>query len=345
MTHADDERGPRLGAGLEFELIERIRERLGAAAGRAGEAGVELGIGDDAAVTVPGGATATSVDALVEDVHFRRATAPPASIGRKALAAALSDLAAMGAAAGEAYVVLGVPEAIGEAECLEICDGIAALACETGTSVLGGDVTRAPFLFLAITVVGHAPSPELLVGRRGGRPGSLLVVTGELGAAAAGVLLLERPQLAAALADRLADALRARALLPTARLEAGAALAGAGAEAMIDLSDGLGGDAGHLAAAGGVGIEIDADRLPVAAGVAEVAVAAGVDPLDLAAGGGEDYELLAALPAERLDGAVAACESVGVRLSAIGKVSAEPGVRITGPSGGVRAPRGFDHLR
>jgi thiamine-monophosphate kinase len=94
-----------------------------------------------------------------------------------------------------------------------------------------------------------------------------------------------------------------------------------------------------------VGIEIDADRLPVAAGVAEVAAAAGIDPLDLVAGGGEDYELLAALPAGRLDGALAACEAVGVRLSAIGKVSAEPGVRITGPRGGVRVPRGFDHLR
>ena len=345
MRKADEERGPRLGPGREFELIERIRERLGVAAGRAGEAGVEVGIGDDAAVSVPGGATATSVDALVEDVHFRRSTAPPASIGRKALAAALSDLAAMGAAAGEAYVVLGIPEGVGEAECLEICDGLAELAGETGTSVLGGDVTRAPFLFLAVTVVGHAPSPELLVGRRGARPGSVLVVTGELGAAAAGLLLLERPRLAAALDDPLADALRARAQGPTPRLEAGEALAGAGAEAMIDLSDGLGGDAGHLAAAAGVGIEIDADRLPVAAGVAEVAAAAGIDPLDLVAGGGEDYELLAALPAGRLDGALAACEAVGVRLSAIGKVSAEPGVRITGPRGGVRVPRGFDHLR
>ena len=118
----------------------------------------------------PGGATATSVDAIVDGVHFRRGQASLGQIGRKALATALSDLAAMGAEPGEAYVVLGVPPDLDEDGCIELLDGI-ALAAATGTTLAGGDVTRAPALTVAITVVGHAPSPELLVTRAGARPG------------------------------------------------------------------------------------------------------------------------------------------------------------------------------
>src|SRR6478672_7493493 len=116
----------------EFELLARIRERRPASGSR-----THLGSGDDAAVTVPGGATATSVDAAVDGVHFRRSVATPAQIGHKALAAALSDLAAMGAEAGEAYVVAGVPDDLGEDEFLALLDGMLALAAETGTTLAG----------------------------------------------------------------------------------------------------------------------------------------------------------------------------------------------------------------
>ena len=136
----------------EFELLERIRKRLPEPGPR-----VRLGSGDDAAITVPAGATATSVDALVDGVHFRREWSSLAQIGHKALAAALSDLAAMGAEPGEAYVVLGVPADLDEDGCIELLDGIATLAEATGTSLAGGDLTRAPALTLAMTVVGHAP--------------------------------------------------------------------------------------------------------------------------------------------------------------------------------------------
>src|SRR5215467_8133506 len=142
----------------EFELLARIRERLPASGAR-----THLGSGDDAAITVPGGATATSVDALLDGVHFRRDLASPRQIGHKALATALSDLAAMGAEAGEAYVVLGLPADFGEGECLELLDGMTALAAATGTDLAGGDLNRAGELFLAITVVGHAPNPRALV--------------------------------------------------------------------------------------------------------------------------------------------------------------------------------------
>lgn len=318
----------------EFELLARIRERLPAGGPR-----VRVGSGDDAAVTVPGGATATSVDALVEDVHFRRGQASLEQIGRKALATALSDLAAMGAEAGEAYVVLGVPADLDEAGCLALLDGLSGLAAETGTSLVGGDLTRAPVLTLATTVVGHASSAERLTGRGGARPGDSLVLTGEVGGAAAGLLLLERPELAASVPEDTAARLRSRQLEPHPRLAAGRELAEAGAHAMIDLSDGLGGDARRIAEASGAGLRIDAEMLPLAAGVAEVAAAAGRDPLRLAVSGGEDYELLAALSPEHLGAGTG-----DVALTRVGEVVDSPGVEIRLPGGRRLDAVGFDQL-
>lgn len=329
----------------EFELLDRIRARLPQPSPR-----VLLGSGDDAAVTVPGGATATSVDALVDGVHFRREWSSPAQTGAKALAVALSDLAAMGAEPGEAYVVLGIPTDLDEDGCLELLDGIARVAEETGTTLAGGDVTRAPVLTLSMTVVGHAKSADDLVTRSGAQPGDALVVTGELGGAAAGLLLLEEPTHlrsrfephSATNHDRVRSILR-RQLEPRPRLEAGRELAASGATAMIDLSDGLGGDAGHIAVASGVGLRIEADALPLAPSLAEIAAAAGRDPLELATSGGEDYELLAALPEERFADAVVATANHG-GLTRIGEVIAGEEVEIRLPGGELLAPRGFDQL-
>jgi thiamine-monophosphate kinase len=325
----------------EFELLSKVRERLPPPGPR-----VRVGSGDDAAVTVPGGATATSVDASIEGVHFRRDSATLAQIGRKALSSALSDLAAMGAEPGEAYIVVGFPPDLDENGCLELVDGIVALAGETGTAVAGGDVARAPVLTLAITVVGHAASPERLVGRDGAEPGDVLVLSGELGGAAAGLLLLERPDLASAVPERAAGGLRLRQLAPSPRLATGLALAAGGARAMIDLSDGLGGDAVHLAAASGGRFVIDAGALPLAEGLVELAAAADRDPLDLATSGGEDYELLAALPPERLAGAMAKVAEAGeTTLTRIGEVSPGKGVEIRLPGGAILDPTGYDQLR
>ncbi|HET7507350.1 MAG TPA: thiamine-phosphate kinase [Solirubrobacterales bacterium] len=324
----------------EFELLARLRKRLPPAGAR-----VRVGSGDDAAVTVPGGATATSVDAIVDGVHFRRGEAPAQLIGRKALATALSDLAAMGAEAGEAYVVLGAPGDLDEAEFDALLDGLLALAAETGTTLAGGDLTRAPVLTLAVTVVGHAPRADDLVARSGARPGDLLVVTGELGGAAAGRLLLEQPELAEALDAGTAERLRGRQLDPTPRLRSGRALAAAGATAMIDLSDGLAGDAAHVAGASGVALQIEAAALPLAEGVAEVAAALGRDPLELAASGGEDYELLAALPPERFEQtSIGIGETAETTLTAIGEVEEGEGVELRLPGGGLLESRGYDHF-
>jgi thiamine-monophosphate kinase len=329
----------------EFELLARIRERLPDAGPR-----IRLGSGDDAAVTLPGGATATSVDAIVEGVHFRRDLATPAQIGHKALATALSDLAAMGAEPGEAYVVLGVPPDLSEADCLALLDGMAALAVRTGTTLAGGDLTRAAELFLAITVVGHAPGAEDLVTRGGARPGDALVVTGELGAAAAGLGLLSNPPEEVALAHlegigaKTRSAMEGRQLQPEPRLAAGRALAGAGATAMIDLSDGLGGDARHIAETSGVELRIDAAALPRAPGLDEVAAALATDPWRLLLGG-EDYELLAALPPQQVEEARNRVEGTGeAGVAVIGEVAPGAGVEIRLPGGGTLEPGGFDQL-
>jgi thiamine-monophosphate kinase len=324
----------------EFDLLAQFREKLPPLTPE-----VRLGSGDDAAVTVPGGATATSVDAIVEGVHFRWGEARPQLIGRKALAAALSDLAAMGADAGEAYVVLGAPPNLGEEELHALLDGLLELADETETTLAGGDLTRSPTLTLAVTVVGHARRPDELVPRGGAESDDLLVVTGELGAAAAGRLLLDDPSLADAVDESVAERLRARQLDPTPRLLSGRALAEAGARAMIDLSDGLAGDALHVAHASGKALRIEAASLPLAKGVAEVAAAAKRDPLELAVSGGEDYELLAALPPNRLAEACTRVEQTGeTGLTQIGEVDSGRGVEIRLPGGGLLETAGYDHF-
>jgi thiamine-monophosphate kinase len=324
----------------EFELLGRIRERLPATSVR-----THLGSGDDAAVTVPGGATATSVDALVDGVHFRRELAGLAQIGHKALATALSDLAAMGAEPGEAYVALGVPPDLDEDGCLELLEGMLPLATVSGTDLAGGDVTRAAQLFLAVTVVGHAPGPASLVSRQGAQPGDALVLTGELGGAAAGLELLEDPEIEARVMAGLATELRRRQLEPQPRLGAGRMLARSGATAMIDVSDGLAGDAGHLAEQSGMALRIELDEAPRAAGVEQVAIAAGRDPWQLLTGGGEDYELLASIPPERLEEAErAVSEDEGLPLTRIGEVARGSGVELRLPDGRLLEPEGFDQL-
>lgn len=276
----------------EFELIDRVQAMLSDAGPR-----ILRGPGDDAAVVRAGGYAVTSIDTMVEDVHFRTSQLRPEEIGHRALAGAVSDLAAMAASPGEAYLALGIPPGAGEDFILAVVSGAVGLARELEIGIAGGDVTRAPALILTFTVVGWVSDPGELVGRDGARPGDLVGVTGALGGAGAGLALLEGRADFSDLSPELAEGVRERYARPRPQLAQGRALARAGASGMIDISDGLASDARHLARRSGVRLELWLDKLPLDQGVAEVARRLGTDPRLLAATAGEDYELCLCIPA------------------------------------------------
>ncbi len=358
-------------ANRELSLIEAIAAELSPVGGR-----VLRGVGDDAAVVRARAVCVTSVDAMVEGVHFRLGDGwmTPAQIGWRALAAALSDLAAMGAEPGEAYLVLGLPTGFSEEQALALVRGAHELASATGTAILGGDVVAAPALTVSVTVVGWADSEDELVGRDGAQPGDLVGVTGRLGGAGAALAMLEGrmgstgPELAVAHGGDTDEALVAleglaggagaattlldRLRTPTPRLAEGRALAGAGAHAMIDLSDGLATDAGHVGSASGVLLEVNLSALPLEAGVPEIAAQLGLPPWQLAAGAGEDYELCFCLdPADRERAERALAELGGPTdpgLTWIGRVlragqPGPPGVALLDEEGRLQQLEGFEH--
>jgi thiamine-monophosphate kinase len=275
--------------------------------------------GDDAAVVRAAPLAVTSIDTIVEGTHFRLSTHSPADVGWKALASALSDLAAMGARSGEAYVSLVLPPDFDGA--LELVDAMEELAAETETTIAGGDVVGGPALTVTLAVTGWADDENELVGRDGASPGDLVAVTGLLGGSEAGRLLLER-------GEHEPAELVARHLRPRPRLREGRALAAAGVSAMIDLSDGLATDARHVAERSGVELRVELERLPLASGVTAEAAAAG----------GDDYELLVAVPPERR-----AAADTAARVTWIGVAAEGEGLVLLGPDGPVEGLAGYEH--
>lgn len=294
-----------------------------------------IGIGDDAAVldVTEGSSIVATADALVEDVHFRWGWSKPTDVGYKAITANVSDLAAMGARPRWLLVTLCAPGSTTEDTLRELYGGIEAACGDYGTELVGGDIVSGKTFVISVTALGEVEGDPLR--RSGAKVGDALAVTGPLGRAGAGVnlLLSQNPK---KVSPEDAFACMSAHRRPVARVEEGMALRRSGVHAAIDISDGLASDVRHLAEASGVGAEIDLEQLPVAPEARRIAQARGWDVERMVLGGGEDYELLVALPADQL-------EAVG--LLEVGRVVDE-GLWLVRDGG--REPleiQGWDHFK
>lgn len=268
----------------EFGVIARVT------AGRRLPPATLLGPGDDGAVlAAPDGRVVVGTDVLVEGIHFRLDWSTPHHVGRKAAAANLADVAAMGAVPTGLLVGLGCPEHTPVSTVDSLVDGLWEEAGRVGAGVVGGDVVTAPKMIVSVTALGDLQG-RTPVARSGAAPGEVLGLCGRLGWAAAGLAVLGRGFRSPV---KVVGAHR----VPEPPYEAGPQAAAAGATAMIDVSDGLLADAGHIADASRVGIDIDSAALPVHSRLVEVASALGADPRHWVLTGGEDHALLASFPA------------------------------------------------
>jgi thiamine-monophosphate kinase len=308
----------------EFPLIAAITEGLTLSSD------VRVGPGDDAAVLAIEGAVATSVDVLVEGVHFRRDWSEARDVGRKAVAVNVADLEAIGARATGLLVGFSAPPDLKVGWVLDFADGLRQEAEAARVSLLGGDVTRARDITIAVTAMGSLEGREPVL-RSGARPGNLVAIQGRLGWAAAGLAVLARgfrsPRV-------LVEAQR----VPQLSYGAGAVAAQAGATSMIDISDGLLADLGHMAQASGVLIDLRRDAFEVAEPLQAVAAATGADPYTFILTGGDDH----ALAATFLD-----AKSVPEGWLVIGRVEQADHDQISVLVDGAvwETPAGFDHFR
>ena len=327
----------------EFGLIERLSRRVSAAQAGASQrspapGGVRVGIGDDAAVwDADGAGEVLTTDTVVQGVHFTLDTTSWADLGWKALAANLSDVAAMGAMPGLAVVTLGLPMDTRVADLDTLYDGLLEAAVEFGARVAGGDVVASPTLFITIALTGTLLGAPML--RSASRPGDVICVTGMLGAAGAGLaLLLDMPYASGADLKPLLSAHRR----PWPRVREGLALVKAGVTCAMDISDGLVDDLGKLCAASGCAARLDAACIPVHPGAQR---ALPQHALSLALNGGEDYELLFTAP----PGVMASLgDALPGGVYAVGEIQeGTPGqVTIVDAQGRPMTPpqRGWDHF-
>jgi thiamine-monophosphate kinase len=313
----------------EFARIARIARTLSTVP-RGRE--IETGIGDDAAVLRADGALVWTIDQQVEGVHFRRDLLRDDDLGYRATVAAVSDVLAMGATPVAALAAWTLPEGVDEATIDAIAQGQRAACLALACPIVGGNLARGPALSIATTALGRVPQGARAIGRDGARDGDRLVVAGAVGEAALGLAAL----LAGLGDDREAARFVAAWRRPPTRLEEAAALAPI-ARAMVDVSDGLAQDAGHLAAASGLGVVLDETAIDALVDDAFRALAArlGLEARHLVLAGGEDYALVAA---------VAPDARLGEGMRAIGTLTVGEGVRVRARDGALRdAPAGFRH--
>jgi len=327
----------------ERGLIARVRARAPEVA-----PGTRVGIGDDTAVldVRPGSALLATTDLVIEDVHFRLTTASPRDVGWKALAVNMSDIAAMGGRPRWALVALAVPSTTPVAEVDAFYEGLDEAASPHGVLVVGGDTSASPDGWMInVTVLGEHPGVPRL--RSMARAGDAIAVTGSLGRSAAGLALLEAG-CPIALEPALAAGLTSAHLRPIARVREGQWLATQEAvHALMDCSDGLATDLGHICRESRVGARISLDRVPVDDAVREAASALGQDALAWAIGGGEDYELLVTGDAETLPALAEALQrATGTRLTLIGEIAAGPPEITWLDERGAPVPMaaGFEHF-
>jgi len=324
----------------EFGLIARIADIVGTPGGA-----VEVGIGDDAAVLkIAGGRLVVSIDAFVEDQHFRRQWLTASQIGQRGTRAALSDVAAMGAVACAVLVSAGFLPGEDASYAEELLDGVHEAATAFGAALAGGDtLASSEGVSLDIVAVGEVDRPWL---RSTAQAGDVIMVTGALGEAAAALHLLETG--AAGSAEALPKALRDRFASPTPRFDVVKCLHGLPqTPCVIDISDGLVQDAGHIATASAVALTIHASHLPIAPPCRQVAADAGEDPLQWALSSGEEYELLLTIPGDLAEQAQTLAEAGGIELTKIGFVAEGQGVAVLDVSGQPIDvdSAGWDHFR
>jgi len=330
----------------ERELIARIQARLPPP-----PPWMLVGIGDDAAVVEPerNRLEVLSVDALVEGVHFDRAFTPPGAIGHRALAANLSDLAAMGAEPRLALLSLGLPETFPAADFDALVDGIATLAKTYRLHVAGGNLTRSPGpLIVDVTVTGTVKPRRALL-RSGARPGDELYVSGTLGAAAAGLQMLRHATGTTTEGTGTTGGHGTcvlRYLYPDPRVRLGSILArNRAASACMDLSDGLADAVRQIAEASGVGAIIDAADLPIDAEARRWFESRGAEPVRETISGGDDYELLVAVRPRTRGRLAAALRHGGVALTRIGVCTPDGGVVLRRGGATEPMPRGYSHFQ
>ncbi len=326
----------------EFGFIETIRRDFGGTARQPGE----LGIGDDAALVRCRGRSVLSTDMLVEGTHFSLDYFRPAELGFRALSANLSDLAAMGAAPVAYLVAIAAPPGCPVDFLHALYRGMSEAASPAGMRLVGGDTVRGERLTLSITVVGETGAGKPVL-RTGAKPGDLVVVTGEPGWSRLGLSLLSNGRPAKPSGWRR-EAVR-RHLVPVARWREGIAAAGSGAvTAMIDVSDGVLPDLGHLVEQGGIGARLDTASFPISKPFRSAASALGEDPLAAFLSGGEDYELLMAVSPKKMDAFRVAMTPFPCGVRAIGTITDSPGVFVRMPDGrtvpGEAMPPGFRHF-